>query len=147
MKIRELVESDRQVWQELFAGYLVFYKTELTNSQIDLTWERILDSTYNLYGKVAEINGILVGITHYSYQTSTWAPIDYCYLEDLYVDPENRGAGIGRALIESVKDEAVAHGSSRLYWNTDVTNTTARKLYDSFTLESGKIQYRVSLSD
>jgi len=36
-------------------------------------------------------------------------------------------------------------GSSRFYWNTDSTNETARKLYDSYTTESGKVQYRIAL--
>jgi len=48
-------------------------------------------------------------------------------------------------LIDSVKDIAVSEGSSRLYWNTDETNATARKLYDSYSLDSGKVQYRISL--
>jgi ribosomal protein S18 acetylase RimI-like enzyme len=86
------------------------------------------------------------GITHYSFQTSSWAPDNYCYLEDLYVDPEFRGGGLGRALIDTVRDIAIDAGSSRLYWNTDATNERARKLYDSYATESGKVQYRIQLN-
>jgi GNAT superfamily N-acetyltransferase len=56
-----------------------------------------------------------------------------------------RGTGAGRALIDYVKAFAIENKCSRLYWNTDEDNETARKLYDTYVLESGKRQYRVSL--
>jgi hypothetical protein len=36
---------------------------------------------------------------------------------------------------------------SRLYWNTDEDNAVARKLYDTYVLDSGKRQYRIQLQD
>ena len=143
--IRELRESDKVSWLSLWRGYIEFYKATLPEPQYELTWERLLDANYNSYGLVAEIDGQVVGIVHYSFQTSTWAPKSYCYLEDLFVDPQVRGHGAGRALIDAVHKIAVEAGSSRLYWNTDSTNVTARKLYDSYTSESGKVQYRIPL--
>ena len=62
------------------------------------------------------------------------------------MDPNVRGHGVGRALIDAVYEVAVKSGSSRLYWNTDATNEIARKLYDSYTSESGKVQYRIPLN-
>jgi GNAT superfamily N-acetyltransferase len=105
----------------------------------------LLDKDFNLHCLVVELDGKIQGITHYSFQTSTWAHKNYCYLEDLFTAPASRGKGLGRLLIDSVKDIAVSEGSSRLYWNTDETNATARKLYDSYSLDSGKVQYRISL--
>ncbi len=144
--VRELEIGDRARWQELWSGYLTFYKTALAASQTELTWNRLLDPAYDSHCLVAVAEDQIIGITHYSFQNSTWAPIDYCYLEDLYVDENARGNGAGRALINAVKEIAERHGSSRLYWNTDSTNVTARKLYDSYTAESGKVQYRIQLS-
>jgi GNAT superfamily N-acetyltransferase len=66
-------------------------------------------------------------------------------LEDLFVDQNLRGQGTGRALIDAVIKEAKERGCSRVYWNTDETNETARKLYDTYVLESGKRQYRVPI--
>lgn len=143
--IRPLISADKSQWLPLWQGYLVFYKTELSNEQTELTWTRLLDSNYNLHGLVAEVDGAVKGITHYSFQTSTWAAKNYCYLEDLFTEPEMRGKGLGRNLIDAVRDIAVKEGSSRLYWNTDLNNETARKLYDTYSLESGKVQYRISL--
>jgi GNAT superfamily N-acetyltransferase len=144
--IRDLGTEDKALWLPLWHGYLTFYKTVLTDEQTDLTWNRLLDPEFNLYAKVLEQDGKLVGLTHYSFQTSTWATKNYCYLEDLFVSPELRGQGLGRALIDCVKEIAIKEGSSRLYWNTDRTNETARKLYDTYTPESGKVQYRVLLN-
>jgi GNAT superfamily N-acetyltransferase len=144
---RPLEASDKPSWDPLWQGYLKFYKTQLSDEQSELTWNRLLDPNFNLYCLVAEVDGAIKGITHYSFQNSTWAPKNYCYLEDLFVEPSLRGGGIGRLLIDSVKKIAEAAGSSRLYWNTDSTNETARKLYDSYELESGKVQYRISLAN
>jgi GNAT superfamily N-acetyltransferase len=143
--IRPLIADDKNQWLPLWHGYLVFYKTELTSEQTELTWQRLLDTNFNLHCLVVEVDGTIQGLTHYSFQTSTWASKNYCYLEDLFTAPASRGQGLGRQLIEAVKEIAVSEGSSRLYWNTDITNETARKLYDSYSLESGKVQYRISL--
>jgi len=143
--IQRLNQSYHGEWLQLFKGYVEFYKANLSQEQYELTWNRLLDDHYNLYGLVAVDDGKVSGITHYSFQTSTWAPNNYCYLEDLFVDPLLRGRGMGRALIDAVKDIAVKSGSTRLYWNTDRTNETARKLYDSYVGEAGKVQYRIPL--
>lgn len=143
--IRPLAASDKPAWDPLWQGYLKFYKTELSDEQSELTWQRLLDPDFNLFCLVAEVDGAIRGISHYSFQNSTWAAKNYCYLEDLYVEPTLRGGGVGRSLIDAVREIAERAGSSRLYWNTDSTNETARKLYDSYELESGKVQYRISL--
>ena len=143
--VRSISEKDKGAWLSLWAGYLEFYETVLPIEQTELTWTRLLDPSYNSFGLVAEIDKKIVGITHYSFQSSTWAKNNYCYLQDLYVDPRLRGKGLGRALIDAVQEIAVKEGSSRLYWNTDRTNETARKLYDRYGLESGKVQYRIAL--
>jgi len=145
IQIRPVAPEDNASWLPLWHGYIEFYKAEIPKSQYELTWSRLLDPSYESHGLVAEVDGEVRGITHYSFQTSTWAPKTYCYLEDLFVAPDSRGLGLGRALIDAVKDIAISVGSSRLYWNTDATNETARKLYDSYTLESGKVQYRIQI--
>lgn len=144
-EVRPLIPSDRSEWKKLWRGYIEFYKAELPEEMYVITWERILDQNFNLYGLGAFIGNELQGITHYSFQNSTWASTNYCYLEDLFVNPSARGAGLGRALIDEVKMAAIKAGSKRLYWNTDRSNETARKLYDSYILESGKVQYRIPL--
>ena len=146
MEIRPVESTDKERWLVLWQGYLDFYKTQLSPEQTERTWARILDSEFNMYCAVAVNNGVVVGLTTYNLQNSTWSPNGHCYLEDLFVDPIQRGTGLGRALIDYVKKFAIDKECSRLYWNTDEDNTTARKLYDTYVLESGKRQYRVSLT-
>ena len=145
VSIRPLISADYEVWKKLWRGYIEFYEATIPDEQFDITWERLMDPEYNQHGIAVLLDGKVEGITHYSFQNSTWAPVNYCYLEDLFVNPEVRGKGLGRALIDAVLVEAKAAGSSRLYWNTDRTNETARKLYDSYVQESGKVQYRIKL--
>ena len=146
LEIRAALPADKQRWFILWQGYLDFYKTELSTEQSELTWQRILDPEFNMKCAVAIDDGLIVGFTTYSLQNSTWSEGGHCYLEDLFVDPAVRGKGVGRALIEYVKSYAIENNCSRLYWNTDEDNATARKLYDTYTLESGKRQYRIALN-
>jgi ribosomal protein S18 acetylase RimI-like enzyme len=60
----------------------------------------------------------------------------------LYVDPQCRGGGAGRALIEGVCDAARANGSDRVYWLTQQSNTRAMALYDQVAVKTGFLQYR-----
>ena len=146
LEIRAALPADKQRWLILWQGYLDFYQTELSLEQSALTWQRILDSEFNMKCAVAINDGVIVGFTTYSLQNSTWSENGHCYLEDLFVNPAARGGGIGRALIDYVKSYAIENNCSRLYWNTDEDNSTARKLYDTYTLESGKRQYRIALN-
>jgi GNAT superfamily N-acetyltransferase len=71
----------------------------------------------------------MVGITHYLFHTSTWAP-RVCYLQDLYVSETHRGQGTAAALIDAVAQAAQQAGAQRLYWLTQSDNLRARRLYD-----------------
>lgn len=146
ISIRPIAQGDKERWLVLWQGYLDFYKTSVPVEQTVRTWTRIMDPEFNMKCAVAELDGNVVGFTTYNLQNSTWSPNGHCYLEDLFVDPEVRGSGAGRALIDYVKAFALEMKCSRLYWNTDADNDVARGLYDTYVLESGKRQYRVQLS-
>jgi GNAT superfamily N-acetyltransferase len=145
LEIRAVRLADKEQWQVLWQGYLDFYRTELSQTQSALTWSRILDSEFNMNCAIATLNGDVIGFVTYNLQNSTWSENGHCYLEDLFVDQSVRGKGTGRALIDFVKAFAIENKCSRLYWNTDEDNATARKLYDTYALESGKRQYRIPL--
>jgi ribosomal protein S18 acetylase RimI-like enzyme len=61
------------------------------------------------------------------------------YLEELYVVPEERGHGLGRALLEAAMDHARQRGAARIDLNTSVDDVAARALYESagFTNREG----------
>ena len=146
ISVRPLKAEDKSRWLELWQGYLTFYETSLSSEQTELTWNRLMDSNYGVFGLMAEKNGAMVGITHFMFRPSTWAPKDYCYLEDLFVDPTVRGGGAGRALISRVIELAKEHGAGRVYWTTKESNAQARILYDSFIKVSEFVQYRFPLN-
>jgi GNAT superfamily N-acetyltransferase len=144
INIHPITAADKEIWLKLFKEYIVFYKSKLSDEQYELTWQR-LNSGFNINGLLAEVDGRVVGLTHYIFRPSTWEVEDFCYLEDLYTDPAVRGKGVGRALIKAVEDIAIAKGSKRLYWTTAPDNETARKLYDKVAI-TDRVQYKIYLN-
>ncbi len=61
------------------------------------------------------------------------------YLEELYVVPERRGLGIGRALLDAAMEHARTRGAARIDLNTSEDDVAARALYESvgFTNREG----------
>jgi GNAT superfamily N-acetyltransferase len=143
--VRAIQASDYEAWHRLWLAYVTFYDTVVPDSQTELTWRRLLDKSFNINGLVAEQDGSVLGFTHYLFHPATWAVGDYCYLEDLFVDPTVRGSGAGRALIEGVKRAATAQGSTKVYWLTQNHNLVARQLYDSIAVDTGFMHYQIKL--
>ena len=143
--VRPVRPGDRQTWEPLWQGYLTFYEASLASNVTDATWRRFFDPLEPLGALVAERSGRLIGFAHYLLHRSTWAPICYCYLEDLFVEPSARGSGAGRALIAAVEAAARDAGASRLYWMTHETNQTAQQLYNQVAERPGFVQYRKKL--
>jgi GNAT superfamily N-acetyltransferase len=140
--IRPLAAADRKAWAPLWAGYLKFYKSTLPADVTETTFARLIDPDEPLFALVAEQDGRLIGIAHCVIHYSTWAKGAFVYLNDLFVAPDVRGSGAGRALIEGVYARADAIGAERVYWLTHEGNETARALYDTVALYDGFIQYK-----
>jgi GNAT superfamily N-acetyltransferase len=131
---RPIRRDDHAAWRPLWDGYNAFYgrsgPTSLDERITAQTWERFFDANEQVRAFVAELDGRVVGLTHYLFHRSTSRLADVCYLQDLYTDSSCRGRGVGRALIQRVIDAAKEAGSSRLYWTTQTTNVAGRRLYD-----------------
>jgi GNAT superfamily N-acetyltransferase len=145
LTIRAIEEKDKSQWLKLWAGYLEFYKSTISPEQTELTWKRLINNELKMFGFVAEDQNGVIGFTHCLFRPSTWTETDYCYLEDLFVDPNIRGKGIGRSLMEKVIELAKEKKSKRVYWTTQEFNKTARVLYDSITPVSEFVQYRLPI--
>ena len=113
----------------------------MADEQFELTWNRI-NSDFNINGLVAELDGVVVGFAHYIFRPSTWDKNDFCYLEDLFVDPIVRNQGVGHALIKELENIALKNGAKRLYWTTAPDNETARRLYDKVAI-TDRVQYKI----
>lgn len=142
---RPLKSSDWDDWKRLWTDYLKFYETKVPDEVYTSTFERMLgNDARDFNGIVAESGGKLVGLTHYLFHRHAWKIENVCYLQDLYVDPETRGTGAGRALIEAVYDAADASGAPSVYWLTQDFNETARVLYDRIGSLTPFIKYNRS---
>ena len=143
LRIAPLSAEDKAAWELLARGYKAFYQTEIPPSEYEAAWNR-LQQGGEVRGMGAKVNGELVGIAHYIFHASTWAPA-VCYLQDLFVAPHARGQGVARALIEAVAEAARERGARRYYWHTLEHNTVARALYDKVARFHGFLRYDVAL--
>jgi GNAT superfamily N-acetyltransferase len=80
---------------------------------------------------IAEHDGKPAGFAFYFFDYSTWIGRPGIYLEDLFVYPELRGLGIGKALLKQVAAIAVEKGCARLKWSVLDWNTPAIDFYKS----------------
>ena len=78
---------------------------------------------------IAEHDGEPAGFALFFYNYSTWVGRPGIYLEDLFVLPELRGLGIGKALLQRVAAIAVEKGCQRLQWEVLDWNTPAIDFY------------------
>ena len=144
VKVRKIEARDEARWRELWEGYCRFYERTLSEPITRHTWARILDAAAPVHAIVAERAGDgVIGMANYVIHENTWSLTPVCYLEDLFVDPRRRAAGVGRQLIDWLVAETKAQGWSRLYWHTRETNYRARGLYDKYTPHSGFVRYVV----
>ena len=142
--VRRVEARDKPYRQELFKGYIAFYKATVADEVIEYTWQRLIAGEAGFHIGLVAVNedDVPVGIAHVLFHRSTWSPTWYCYLEDLFVTPTARAKGIGRALIEAVYKESDARQCTRTYWSTQEFNYRARGLYDQVATKSPFIQYR-----
>lgn len=145
MKIRIASEADFAQWLVLWKGYQLFYKTDIPEATTSVTWSRFHDPSEPVRCAVAEDHGQLIGMVHYVQHRSCWTVGDYVYLQDLFVDPNIRGKGVGKALVEYVYARAAEAGASRVWWLTHESNLQAMSLYNRIAEKSGFIQYRKPL--
>jgi ribosomal protein S18 acetylase RimI-like enzyme len=92
-----------------------------------------------------EITALLVGdgpegLAVVRFKPSLWATAEEAYLEELYVVPDQRGNGLGRALLGAVLELSRERGVTYISLGTSTDDTAAIGLYESagFTNREGK---------
>ncbi|MCA0218145.1 MAG: GNAT family N-acetyltransferase [Actinobacteria bacterium] len=144
--IRAIAPADRAAWQRLFTDYGVFYETQFTDDVIAAVWKLLLESGSGVDALVAEQEGTVVGFAHYRSHPDTFTGGRDWFLDDLYVDPDARGAGHATALIEHLADLARAAGpAGTLRWITAADNERAQRVYDRIATKTTWVTYEKSL--
>ena len=137
LTVRHARPDDYEAWLPLWLGYNAFYgregPTAPTEAITRLTWSRFFDALEPMECLVAELDGRLVGLAHLIFHRNTSLAGSTCYLQDLFVDPEVRGTGAGRALLRHIVAQARERGIRSLWLETGSEDAfiSARALYAS----------------
>jgi GNAT superfamily N-acetyltransferase len=120
-----------------FIRGLAIYEREpdaVTATEADLLRDGFGENPY-YHCLIAESDGKPAGFAFYFFNYSTWTGRPGLYLEDLFVNPEFRGLGIGKALLARVAAIAVEKGCPRLQWEVLDWNTPAIEFYQALGAE------------
>ena len=102
----------------------------VVNTEADLT-DHLFGEHPAVFCNVAEVDGTVVGIALWFLTYSTWEGRHGIWLEDLYVDEDYRGLGIGKALLTQLCAIAESRGYRRVEWTVLNWNTPSINFYRS----------------
>ncbi|WP_067900743.1 GNAT family N-acetyltransferase [Nocardia vaccinii] len=110
---------------------------EKSRPECTLTGEQLHTSLFGpdpkVFAHVAQRDsgGEVLGCAIWFLNYSTWTGTHGIYLEDLFVEPEARGLGLGKALLAALAREAVANGYRRVDWSVLDWNTPSIEFYEA----------------
>ena len=142
MHVRAATESDLPELARLFDAYRVFYRQPADRGAA----ERFLRERFargDSFVFVAERDGArLAGFTQLYPSLSSVSLARIFVLNDLFVDPDVRRGGVGRALLAAAHDFAKGQGAVRVSLETARDNTTAQRLYEAVGYERDAVFHR-----
>lgn len=145
--IRDAQEADAALILR-FIRELADYEKAL--DEVEASAGQLADALFcanpRVFSVICEVDGAPAGFALYFYNFSTWLGRHGLFLEDLYVNPEYRGLGAGKALLHYLARVAVSEGCGRFEWNVLDWNRPAIEFYESFGArpQSEWIGYRLS---
>ena len=133
LTIRPAVEADVPTILALIRALAAYEKAapDATPITETLLRESLFGTTPAVEGLVARLDGVAAGYALYFHNFSSWHGRRGLYLEDLFVRPELRRRGIGRALLREVARVAVERGCARMEWLVLDWNRPAIDFYRS----------------
>jgi len=133
LHIRPATPDDAELILRFITELAIYEKAE---HEVKTDAAGIRDSLFaegsTAHGLICENDGQPIGYAVYFFNYSTWLGKHGLYLEDLYVNPETRGLGAGKALLRHLAQLAVARGCGRFEWSVLDWNTPAIDFYESF---------------
>lgn len=129
--ITPLAPRHRADWERLYAGYAEFYKVKQTSQMRETVWGWIHDPAHEVNAVVAEDEfGRAIGLAHYRAFARPLSASTGCFLDDLFVDPGQRGKRVADAVLEHLLALARENGWSTVRWITADDNYRGRGVYD-----------------
>lgn len=139
--VRPIEPADHDAWQRLFHDYRTFYEYDVDQVVVDRVWGWIHDECNEVDALVAEVDGQVVGFAHHREFARPSSGKRGLYLDDLFTDPNVRGQGVGRALINRLAEMAQERGIDKVRWITAADNSTAQRLYDDLAERTTWLTY------
>jgi GNAT superfamily N-acetyltransferase len=118
--------------RDLAAYENLAHEAEATPAQLDAV---LFGASPRVFCDLADWDGLTVGLALWFYNFSTFRGRHGIWLEDLYVRPEQRGRGIGKALITALAKRCTAEGLGRLEWSVLDWNVSAIGFYEGLGAE------------
>jgi len=132
LRIEPIAAAQMEDLLPLIAAYQRFYEVEEIDDERNRAFfSRFLASSEDGLLLGAWRDRALLGYACLYWTFTSLVPAEIVLMNDLYVRPETRGEGIGRALIEASAAIARERGAHHLQWVTAPDNETAQRLYDS----------------
>ena len=143
--IRQINSKDFDKWRSVYHYYAEHYEVSLTEAGIKTTWNWLMDDKQTLRGIVAENKNNIIGIAHYRAMPSPLRGKYIGFLDDIIIIPEKRGTGIGKQLLDKIKEIGIKEKWSIVRWITKDDNYQARTLYDKVAVKSDWNMYEMDL--
>lgn len=137
IEVRPVREKEFEALLPLIAAYQRFYEVDDVDDDRNRSFFRrfLAPSADGELLAARDAGGALLGYACLYWHFSSTRAVETVLMNDLFVVPEARGDGVGRALIEASRDVARARDAAWLEWATAPDNHTAQRLYDSMTSE------------
>ena len=146
--IRDARRADAPRMWEMLRGLAEYEKlTEILSGSPELLAAALFDGERRLGGKVAESDGRLIGYALYYPVFGSFRARWRLWLEDLWVDPDARGLGVGEALLAAVCREAEARDLYAVDWEVIDWNRPALEFYEHLgaaRIASDWYRYRIA---
>jgi len=145
MKIETVTAENLAEVLPLVAAYQQFYEATPDEERNRRHFGRFLeDHTQGILFLARGPDGAPWGMATLYFTNSSVRACVQCLMNDLYVVPQSRGQGVGRALIEHCREYARQRGYDAIVWTTAMSNATAQRLYDSLpSTRSEWLHYRL----
>jgi GNAT superfamily N-acetyltransferase len=128
--VRKASKKDAKAIVDLIIGLAEFERLEPPDPKAKERLARDIFDKKLVEVLVASIGSRLVGYALYFYTYSSFLARPTLYLEDIFVNEENRQEGVGKSLFTKCVEEASRHGCGRMEWQVLTWNRKAMRFYD-----------------